>query len=190
MHDSTQALIVDGDARTVLLIVRALSEQGMVVGAALNAADGLAEAARDDYDIVLTGGNLPDAEGFDFAEQVLDVLPNTRRVLIGADPETAGRRVFIPRPSDADSALDAVDGMFTALAEAEANARRARTGRERLRDLTGWRKVARFATNAGLFLIGPFVALSYMLALPFVGIYSFLKTTLSGWQQKDGPRAS
>ena len=177
MHDSSQALVVDGDARTVLLLVRALSEQGFIVGAALSAADGLVEAARDDYDVVLTGGNLPDAEGFDFAEQVLGTLPNTRRVLIGADADTAGRRVFIDRPADADAALDAVDSMFKALAEAEANARRARTGRERLSDLQGWRKVARFMTNVGLFLIGPFIALSYLLALPFAGASSSLKPT-------------
>jgi CheY-like chemotaxis protein len=189
VHDSTQALVVDGDVRTVLHLVRALSEQGIVVGAALNGAEGLEEAARNEYDLVLTGANLPDTEGFGFTERVREALPGVRCVLIGPGPdEAAEQNVVIDRPADADAAVDAIDAMFDSLAEAEARERRARSGRPRLSELKGWRKVARIVTNIALFLLSPFISLSYMIALPIVGVYSFLKTTLAGWQQKGGPR--
>ncbi|MEJ2382953.1 MAG: response regulator [Xanthomonadales bacterium] len=190
MDDSTQALVVDGDARTVLHLVRALSEQGIVVGAALNGADGLEEATRNDYDLVLAGVNLPDMAGSGFAEQVRNRLPEAYCVLIGPVPAEAddGKHLIVERPADADAAVGAVDAMFDALAEAEARERRARSGRPRLSELSGWRKVSRIATNIALFLISPFISLSYMIALPIVGVYSFLKTTLAGWQHKGGPR--
>jgi CheY-like chemotaxis protein len=190
VHDSTQALIVDGDARTVLCLVRALSEQGIVVGAALSGADGLEEADRNDYDLVLTGANLPDHDGFDFAERAREALPDARIVLIGPIPDETGMEtaLVMDRPTDADAAMDAVDEMFIDLAEVEARERRTRSGRPRLSELRGWRKVTRILTNIALFLLAPFISLSYMIALPFVGVYSFLKTTLAGWQQKGGSR--
>ena len=189
MQDRVQALVVDSDTRAVLALVRALSEQGYVVGAALTGADGLEEIERHDYDLVLAGAELPDLAGF--AGNVRSTLPDARLVLIGSGQDLPeGFSAAVTPPGDADAAADAVDAMLDSLAEAEAHERRARTGRVPLRELKGWRKVARVAINIALFLIGPFVALSYMLALPFVGVYSFLKTTLAGWQQKGGPRAS
>lgn len=191
MQDRVQALVVDGDARAVLALVRALSEQGYVVGAALTGPDGLEEIERHDYDLVLAGAGLPDLA--EFGAAVRGALADTRLVLIGAAPGEAlpeGFSASVAAPADADSAAGAVDAMLDSLAEAEARERRARTGRVPLRELKGWRKLARIASNIALFLISPFISLSYMIALPIVGLYTFLKTTLSGWQQKGGPRAS
>ncbi len=190
MQDGLQALVVDGDARAALALVRALSEQGCVVGAALTAADGLEEAERNEYDLVLTAARLPDLDGAEFAERIRASTPRARIVRVGPETDAMqGFDVAIERPADADAAVDAVDAMFESLARVEAEQRRAATGRVPMRDLKGWRKVARFLSNVALFLISPFISLSYMIALPLVGFYSFMKTTLAGWQNKGGRRA-
>ena len=45
-------------------------------------------------------------------------------------------------------------------------------------ELKGWRKPLRVVTNILLFLASPFIALSYIIALPVVGFYHFAKLAL------------
>lgn len=43
---------------------------------------------------------------------------------------------------------------------------------------SGYRRVVRFITNVLLFLASPFIALSYLVALPVVGLYQFFRSML------------
>jgi hypothetical protein len=49
----------------------------------------------------------------------------------------------------------------------------AETGREPVKGS----EVSRMAKNVGLFFASPFIALGYVIALPFVGAYQFIKAT-------------
>ena len=52
---------------------------------------------------------------------------------------------------------------------------------------SGGRSVLRFIRNVLLFLASPFIALSYLIAMPVVGFYQFTKSFLgSGKDQKPG----
>ena len=51
-------------------------------------------------------------------------------------------------------------------------------------ELRGWRKALRIATNILLFLASPFIALSYIIALPLVGFYHFAKLAVEARQKK------
>lgn len=41
--------------------------------------------------------------------------------------------------------------------------------------VTGWKKLSRFLTNVLLFLASPFIALSYLVALPVAGFFYFTR---------------
>jgi hypothetical protein len=51
-------------------------------------------------------------------------------------------------------------------------------------ELKGWRKALRVVTNILLFLASPFIALSYIIALPIVGFYHFAKLAIEALQKK------
>jgi hypothetical protein len=51
-------------------------------------------------------------------------------------------------------------------------------------ELKGWRKVGRIITNILLFLASPFIALSYIIALPIVGFYHFAKFAVEALRKK------
>jgi hypothetical protein len=46
------------------------------------------------------------------------------------------------------------------------------------------RKTGIFAKNVGLFFAAPFIALAYIIALPFVGFYMFAKLGYQAWTKK------
>ncbi|MGD8347547.1 MAG: hypothetical protein PVI83_09895 [Lysobacterales bacterium] len=49
----------------------------------------------------------------------------------------------------------------------------------------GWRRVSRFIVNVLLFLASPFIALSYLVALPVVGFFQFSRSLLESRQKKN-----
>jgi len=49
----------------------------------------------------------------------------------------------------------------------------------------GWRRVSRFIVNVLLFLASPFIALSYLVALPVVGFFQFSRSLLDSKQKKN-----
>jgi DNA-binding NarL/FixJ family response regulator len=75
-------VIVDDDP-TFLATVRVLleAEGFVVVGEALNGADGLAAAAEFEPDVVLVDVNLPDIDGFEVVERLADRGPGLPVVL-------------------------------------------------------------------------------------------------------------
>ena len=54
----------------------------------------------------------------------------------------------------------------------------------------GWRRVTRFIVNVVLFLASPFIALSYLVALPVVGLFQFSRSLLESRQKKNSGDAS
>ena len=47
------------------------------------------------------------------------------------------------------------------------------------------RKTGIFAKNVGLFFAAPFIALGYIIALPFVGFYLFAKLGYQAYNEKE-----
>ncbi len=50
--------------------------------------------------------------------------------------------------------------------------------------ISGIRKVGILAKNIGLFFAAPFIALGYVIALPFVGVYMIVKLSKEAIQEK------
>jgi hypothetical protein len=50
--------------------------------------------------------------------------------------------------------------------------------------ISGIRKVGIIAKNIGLFFAAPFIALGYVIALPFVGIYMIAKLSKEAIEEK------
>jgi DNA-binding NtrC family response regulator len=198
MKHKAQILVIDDDAVVGRSFDRVLTNKGYDVDTALSGEEGLDDIAKHNYDVVFTDIRMPGMNGLEVAEKIRERCPWTPVVVITGygDEENEARASilgvsgFVHKPltpkiieSITRKALETPVAKPAETPEAANDAEAART-RVPMSELKGWRKVLRILTNIGLFLAAPFIALSYVIALPIVGFYSFVKFALEAWQKK------
>ena len=205
MKTKAQVLVIDDDAVVGHSFDRVLSGKGYDVDTALSGEEGLADIDARNYDIVFTDIKMPGIDGIEVAERIRRKCPWTPVVVItgyGTSENEARASVlgvsgFVRKPltpemieSVTRKALETpvrpIEEPLPAANEAVAPAAPERRARARVpvSELKGWRKVARMITNILLFLASPFIALSYIIALPIVGFYHFAKLALEALRNK------
>jgi len=205
MKTKAQVLVIDDDAVVGHSFDRVLSGKGYDVDTALSGEEGLADIDARNYDIVFTDIKMPGIDGIEVAERIRRKCPWTPVVVItgyGTSENEARASVlgvsgFVRKPltpemieSVTRKALETpvrpIEEPLPAANEAVAPAAPERRARARVpvSELKGWRKVARIITNILLFLASPFIALSYIIALPIVGFYHFAKLALEALRNK------
>lgn len=205
MKTKAQVLVIDDDAVVGHSFDRVLSDKGYDVDTALSGEEGLADIDARNYDIVFTDIKMPGIDGIEVAERIRRKCPWTPVVVItgyGTSENEARASVlgvsgFVRKPltpemieSVTRKALETpvrpIEEPLPAANEAVAPAAPERRARARVpvSELKGWRKVARIITNILLFLASPFIALSYIIALPIVGFYHFAKLALEALRNK------
>ena len=170
-----KVLVVDDDPVVRKSFERVLSGKGYAVITAENGEEALRKLSEEKYDVVYTDIRMPGMNGLEVAEQVKARRPWTPVVIITgygteaaeARAEAAGVSGFLHKPLTPDmiegSAREAVAAKAT-VAEAAAlpAAVKAPVAEPIARESA--------LKNILLFLAAPFIALAYVIALPFVGL--------------------
>ena len=195
INTKTQVLVIDDDAVVGRSFDRVLTGKGYEVSTALSGEEALKTMNKADFDVVFTDIKMPGMDGLEVAERIRARCPWTPVVVITgygtteneARASVLGVSGFIRKPltpeiiesvtlkavHEADVILHAVERPLQAEVIEETvdkAARRSKTGL--------------FFKNIGLFFAAPFIALGYIIALPFVGFYMFAKLAYEAYKNK------
>ena len=185
MNTKLQVLVIDDDAVVGRSFDRVLSDKGYEVSTALSGEEALETLENSKFDVVFTDIKMPGMDGLEVTERIKARCPWTPVVVITGygteDNEVKasvlGASGFVRKPltpemienitlkavNDAESANDAVAQPVDSVEVEVAS------------DVTVTKKVNSTAKNIGLFFASPFIALGYVIALPIVGMYMFVK---------------
>jgi len=194
MNIKPQVLVIDDDAVVGRSFDRVLSKKGYEVSTALTGEEGLRDAESTDYDVIFTDIRMPGMDGLEVAERIRAKCPWTPVVVItgyGTEDNEARASVlgvsgFVHKPLTPEIietiTLKALkDHGPPGQAAGDIESTKETTTEERI---SGIRKAGIFGKNVGLFFAAPFIALGYVIALPFVGIYMIAKLSLEAVDEK------
>ncbi len=195
MNNNRHVLVIDDDAVVGRSFDRVLAGKGYDVRTAASGEEALDTMDREDFDVVFTDIKMPGMDGLEVTERIKARCPWTPVVVITgygtpdneARASILGASGFIRKPltpeiiesitlralsenEHVEQALEDTPAETTEHTEVEAGAETETTAAAE-QPLT----VARVARNVGLFFAAPFVALGYVIAVPFVGFYMFAK---------------
>ncbi len=193
MSNKLQVLVIDDDAVVGRSFDRVLSEKGYEVSTALSGEEALDTIENTKFDVVFTDIKMPGMDGLEVAERIKARCPWTPVVVItgyGTEENEARASVlgvsgFVHKPLTPEIiesvTLKALNDpkMVEMAVESEAEAEV-----QPVDDNDVLRKTGIFAKNVGLFFAAPFIALAYIIALPFVGFYMFAKLGYQAWTKK------
>ncbi len=193
MSTKLQVLVIDDDAVVGRSFDRVLSEKGYEVSTALSGEEALDTIENTEFDVVFTDIKMPGMDGLEVAERIKARCPWTPVVVItgyGTEENEARASVlgvsgFVHKPLTPEIiesvTLKALNDpkMVEMAVESEAEAEV-----QPVDDNDILRKTGIFAKNVGLFFAAPFIALAYIIALPFVGFYMFAKLGYQAWTKK------
>jgi DNA-binding NtrC family response regulator len=194
MNTKPQVLVIDDDAVVGRSFDRVLSRKGYEVSTALTGEEGLKNIEATEYDVVFTDIKMPGMDGLEVAERIKAKCPWTPVVVITgygteeneAEASLLGVSGFVHKPLTPEiiesitlKALEEPGDAMQAANEAEATPEIVAEAR-----ISGIRKVGILAKNIGLFFAAPFIALGYVIALPFVGVYMIVKLSKEAIQEK------
>jgi DNA-binding NtrC family response regulator len=193
MNTKPQVLVIDDDAVIGRSFDRVLSDKGYEVSTASSGEEALKEMENTEYDVVFTDIKMPGMDGIEVAERIKARCPWTPVVVITgygtteneAKASVLGVSGFVRKPLTPEMiesvTLKALE--MPAATEEAANEDKV-PAKPLISELRGWRKALRIFSNILLFLAAPFIALSYVIALPIVGFYTFAKLAVEAWQKK------
>ena len=193
MNTKPQVLVIDDDAVIGRSFDRVLSDKGYEVSTASSGEEALKDMENTEYDVVFTDIKMPGMDGIEVAERIKARCPWTPVVVITgygtteneAKASVLGVSGFVRKPLTPEMiesvTLKALE--MPAATEEAANEDKV-PAKPLISELRGWRKALRIFSNIFLFLAAPFIALSYVIALPIVGFYTFAKLAVEAWQKK------
>ena len=193
MNTKPQVLVIDDDAVIGRSFDRVLSEKGYEVSTAMSGEEALKDMENTEYDVVFTDIKMPGMDGIEVTERIKARCPWTPVVVITgygtteneAKASVLGVSGFVRKPLTPEM-IESVTlkALEMPAADHEAANEDVAPAKPLLSELKGWRKALRIVSNILLFLAAPFIALSYVIALPIVGFYTFAKLAVEAWQKK------
>ena len=192
-----QVLVIDDDAVVGRSFDRVLSEKGYEVSTALSGEEALETINETNFDVVFTDIKMPGMDGLEVTERIKARCPWTPVVVItgyGTDDNEAkasvlGASGFVRKPltpemiesitmkavNDAEKVEEVTQEIHETVEPAEvavaSEAEAPKAPNSKLK-------------NVGLFFASPFIALGYVIALPFVGFYMFVKLGREAYAKK------
>jgi DNA-binding NtrC family response regulator len=193
MSTKLQVLVIDDDAVVGRSFDRVLSEKGYEVSTALSGEEALDTIENTEFDVVFTDIKMPGMDGLEVTERIKARCPWTPVVVITgygtveneARASVLGVSGFVNKPLTPEIiesvTLKALAEPIKAetVAESEVDAEV-----KTVEDADVLKKTGMFAKNVGLFFAAPFIALAYIIALPFVGFYMFAKLGYKAYTKK------
>ena len=185
MNTKPQVLVIDDDAVVGRSFDRVLSRKGYEVSTALTGEEGLKDIESTEYDVVFTDIKMPGMDGLEVAERIKAKCPWTPVVVITgygtieneAKASILGVSGFVDKPLTPEI----IESITLKVLQEPVVARPAANEPKVTPEATpeevigGLRKAGIFAKNVGLFFAAPLIALGYVIALPFVGVYMMVK---------------
>lgn len=196
MSNKLQVLVIDDDAVVGRSFDRVLSEKGYQVSTVLSGEEALNSIENTEYDVVFTDIKMPGMDGLEVTERIKARCPWTPVVVItgyGTEANETkasvlGANGFVRKPLTPEMiesiTLKAVNDSATAEALNEEVHEVVETATENEVKAEIPKAVNSMAKNVGLFFASPFIALGYVIALPFVGFYMFAKLGREAWTKK------
>jgi CheY-like chemotaxis protein len=187
MNIKPQVLVIDDDAVVGRSFDRVLSGKGYEVSTALSGEEALQTIENTEFDVVFTDIKMPGMDGLEVAERIKAKCPWTPVVVITgygtADNEARasvlGVSGFVRKPLTPEIIESITLKALYETEEVEAPLNKPEIAAdakvETVKKTSVLRKAGTFAKNVGLFFAAPFIALGYIIALPFVGFYMFAK---------------
>ncbi len=189
MSTKLQVLVIDDDEVVGRSFDRVLSDKGYEVSTALSGEEALHTMDEEEFDVVFTDIKMPGIDGLEVTERIKARCPWTPVVVItgyGTDENEAKANVlgasgFVRKPLTPEIiesiTLKAVNESDTSLKAKEAvnDAETIAVAPEAASVAAERSDISKIARNIGLFFASPFIALGYVIALPFVGFYQFAK---------------
>lgn len=191
MNAKLQVLVIDDDVVVGRSFDRVLSDKGYDVRTALSGEEALETLDKSNFDVVFTDIKMPGMDGLEVTERIKAKCPWTPVVVITGYGTQAnevrasvlGASGFVRKPltpemiesitlkavNDAGQPVKAANEQFKAaeaVVTSEAGVVKAAEAPKSINSI---------AKNVGLFFASPFIALGYVIALPFVGFYMFMK---------------
>ena len=197
MNTKLQVLVIDDDAVVGRSFDRVLSEKGYEVSTALSGEEALDTMNNTDFDLVFTDIKMPGMDGLEVTERIKARCPWTPVVVItgyGTEDNEAkasvlGASGFVRKPLTPEMiesvALKAVnDAEVAEELNEEVHEAVIENVVETQSEAEAPKTINSMAKNIGLFFASPFIALGYVIALPFVGFYMFAKLGREAWMKK------
>ncbi|MGB5747449.1 MAG: response regulator [Desulfobacterales bacterium] len=191
MNAKLQVLVIDDDVVVGRSFDRVLSDKGYDVKTALSGEEALETLDKSNFDVVFTDIKMPGMDGLEVTERIKAKCPWTPVVVITGYGTQAnevrasvlGASGFVRKPLTPEM-------IESITLKAVNDAGRPESGDEELNEVSevvakneveiakvaeAPRSINSIAKNVGLFFASPFIALGYVIALPFVGFYMFVK---------------
>ena len=193
-----QVLVIDDDAVVGRSFDRVLSDKGYEVSTALSGEEALETINETNFDVVFTDIKMPGMDGLEVTERIKARCPWTPVVVItgyGTEDNEAkasvlGASGFVRKPltpeiiesitlkavNDAEKAVEPAEAVVASEVEVAIDEQEAP------------KTINSMAKNVGLFFASPFIALGYVIALPFVGFYMFVKLGREAYAKKQASK--
>ena len=196
MSTKLQVLVIDDDAVVGRSFDRVLSEKGYEVSTVLSGEEALNSIEDTNFDVVFTDIKMPGMNGLEVTERIKARCPWTPVVVItgyGTEDNEAkasvlGASGFVRKPLTPEMiesiTLKAVNDAETAEGLKHQTQETVEAAQESEVKADAPKIVNSMAKNVGLFFASPFIALGYVIALPFVGFYMFAKLGREAWVKK------
>lgn len=193
MSTKPQVLVIDDDAVVGRSFDRVLSDKGYEVSTVLSGEEALKDMENNEYDVVFTDIKMPGMDGIEVAERIKARCPWTPVVVITgygtteneAKASVLGVSGFVRKPLTPDMIESVTLKALEVPAVTDEPANEVLTpAKPHVSELKGWKKALRIVKNILMFFAAPFIALSYVIALPIVGFYTFAKLAVEAWQKK------
>lgn len=199
MNNKLQVLVIDDDAVVGRSFDRVLSSKGYQVSTVLSGEEAMHSIEESKYDVVFTDIKMPGMDGLEVTERIKERCPWTPVVVItGYGTEENEERAavlgasgFVRKPLTPEIiesiTLKAVNEAEVVPVAAEPANEAEAVFEEAAEDkpvAVQGREISRKAKNVGLFFASPFIALGYVIALPIVGFYQFIKLAREAHAQK------
>ena len=189
MNTKLQVLVIDDDEVVGRSFDRVLSDKGYEVRTVLSGEEAMSTMDESEFDVVFTDIKMPGIDGLEVTERIKARCPWTPVVVItgyGTEENEAKANVlgasgFVRKPLTPEIiesiTLKAVSESEVVLKATEAvnEAELVKEEPEAVIIAKERSDISRKARNIGLFFASPFIALGYVIALPFVGFYQFIK---------------
>ena len=185
MNAKLQVLVIDDDAVVGRSFDRVLSDKGYEVSTALSGEQAMETLENHNFDVVFTDIKMPGMDGLEVTERIKAKCPWTPVVVITGYGTQAnevrasvlGASGFVRKPLTPEMiesiTLKAVNDATLPEVVTEAPNKTAESVVVNEAEVP--KSINSVAKNVGLFFASPFIALGYVIALPIVGFYMFIK---------------
>jgi DNA-binding NtrC family response regulator len=207
MNAKRKVLVIDDDAVVGRSFDRVLSDKGYDVSTVLSGEDALSSIEHNDYDVVFTDIKMPGMDGLEVTERIKERCPWTPVVVITgygtreneAKASVLGVSGFVRKPLTPEM----IESITLKAVNDSASERAAPVAQQAAAEVVAEAATVAMAPeseaqakpvrnsrlkNVFLFFASPFIALGYVIALPFVGFYMFAKLAYEAYSKKQLPR--